>query len=249
MQLKLLDDSFIYYEETGTGPAVVLLHGAASSLRSFDALVPRLAARFRTIALDFRGTGRSGRVSKMEPTIWCDDVIALLDHLGIDQAHLVGRSLGARVAGCLALDHRDRVASLTVDAPMLSVAESADSALNDRFTKPPSDATQVNRWRWLHGADWQEKVAFYGQARQDRALQAYLTVRPRLAELTLPTLITRGDKNDIVHPLEHAIEWHHAHPKSQLWIAPDCRFAASLERPAEFADIFAKFIDGSFISG
>jgi pimeloyl-ACP methyl ester carboxylesterase len=246
VQVKLSGDSFVYYEEAGTGPAVLLLHGAASSLRSFDALTPRLAERFRTISLDFRGTGRSSRVTKVTPTMWCDDVIALLDDLGIDQIHLIGRSLGARVAGLLALDRRDRVASLTVDAPMLGVSESADAALNDRFTKPPSDPTQANRWRWLHGVDWQEKVAFYGQARQDQALQQYLTIRPRLAELTLPTLITRGDKNDAVHPLDHAIEWHHAHPKSQLWIAPDCRFAATLDRPAEFADIFAKFVDASF---
>lgn len=246
--LAAADGASIYFEERGQGPAVVLIHGAASSARSFDALIPILSAQFRTIALDLRGLGRSSRVENMEPTAWTSDLVGLLDHLELDQAHLIGRSLGARVAGRVALDHRDRVASLTVDAPILGVAESADAALNDRFSKP-RDAAQESRWRWVHGDDWRDAVAFYARARRDAALQQHLTLRPRLAELTLPTLIARGDLDDVVHPLDHAIEWHRAHPQSKLWIAPNTGFSVSLARPAEFAEAFSRFLFGAFISG
>jgi pimeloyl-ACP methyl ester carboxylesterase len=234
----------IYYDDLGSGAPVIMIHGAATSGKVYDGLASRMVARFRCIRLDLRGLGRSDRVSAISPTAWCDDTMALLDHLGIGKAHLLGCSLGARIAGRLALDHPERFETLTVDAPLVAVAQAANARLNNRFSNLDNPAT-VDRVRWqnFHGADWREAVSFYFRARNDPALQEHLTLRPHLSSLTLPTLITRGDIDDDIHPLSHAIEWHAACPSSWLWIAPGTAFSAAQNQAAAFARVFSAFVD------
>lgn len=237
------DEVRLYYEDVGAGTPVVLLHGAAGSARSFDQLIPRLSESFRVIALDYRGLGRSSRVTELPPTAWCDDVVALLDHLDLGRVHLAGCSLGARIAGRLTLDNRARVLTLSVDAPLVAVNQTASSQLNSRFNDPDHATSEdLERWQRFHGEDWKDAVRFYGRVRNDPELQRHLTLRPKLAALDLPTLITRGDVDDDVHPLSHAIEWHAAHPGSWLWVAPGTGFSLMQRRPDEFAAVFGNFV-------
>jgi pimeloyl-ACP methyl ester carboxylesterase len=233
----------LYYEDRGEGEAVVLIHGAAGSGKSFDALAADLEPDFRAIAVDLRGLSRSERVESVSGTAWCDDTVALVDFLGLQRFHLIGCSLGARIASRVAHDCPARVISLSVDAPLLSVAEAASATLNRRFENfdnaTPED---LERWTRFHGEDWRTAVAFYGRVRNDPELQAHLTVRPWLPSLTLPTLITRGDIDDMVHPLAHAEEWHRAHPGSWLWVAPDSGFSLTQRRATEFGAVFRRFV-------
>jgi pimeloyl-ACP methyl ester carboxylesterase len=233
----------LYYEDVGTGAPVVLLHGAAGSARAFDPLIARLSQSFRVVALDYRGLGRSARVTDLPPTAWCDDVVALLDHVEIDRAHLAGCSLGARIAGRVTLDNRARVLTLSVDAPLVAVGEAANSQLNDRFNDPDHATPEdLARWQRFHGEDWKGAVRFYGRVRNQPEMQRHLTLRPQLPSLDLPTLITRGDLDDDVHPLGHAVEWHRAHPDSWLWVAPGTGFSLMQRRPDEFAAVFGRFV-------
>jgi pimeloyl-ACP methyl ester carboxylesterase len=236
----------IYYEDQGSGAPVIMIHGAATSSKVYDGLTSRMVARFRCIRLDLRGLGRSDRVDAVSPTAWCDDTMALMDHLGIERAHLLGCSLGARIAGRLVLDNPSRFETLTVDAPLVAVAQAANSHLNTRFSnlENPAPIDRV-RWQNFHGADWREAVSFYFRARNESALQEHLTLRPHLTSITLPTLVTRGDIDDDVHPLSHAIEWHAACPSSWLWISPGTPFSAAQNRAAAFARVFSKFEEWS----
>lgn len=236
----------LYYDDVGAGAPVLMVHGAATSGKTYDGLTSRMVAEFRCIRIDLRGLGRSDRVDSVTPTAWCDDAIELLDHLGIARTHLIGCSLGARIAGRLVLDHPDRFLTLTVDAPLVAVAQAANSNLNSRFTNLDNPSTRdLLRWQSFHGADWKEAVSFYFRARNDPQLQEHLTIRPRLGEITLPTLITRGDIDDNVHPLAHAIEWHATQPSSWLWIAPGTAFSAAQNRAADFAEVFSSFVQRS----
>jgi pimeloyl-ACP methyl ester carboxylesterase len=236
----------IYYDDLGSGAPVVMIHGAATSSKVYDGLTSRMVAQFRSIRLDLRGLGRSDRVDSVSPTAWCDDTMALMDHLGIEKAHLLGCSLGARIAGRLVLDHPERFETLTVDAPLVAVAEKANSRLNTRFSNLDNPApTDRLRWQLFHGADWREAVSFFFRARNDPALQEHLTLRPHLSSIALPTLITRGDIDDDVHPLSHAIEWHAARPSSWLWIAPGTAFSAAQNQAAAFARVFSAFVERS----
>jgi len=235
----------IYFEDTGSGPPVVMLHGAATSHKTYDGLTSRLVARFRCIRLDLRGLGRSDRVAAVSSTAWCEDTLALMEHLDIEHAHLLGCSLGARIAGRVVLDNPERFLTLSVDAPLVAVAQAASTKLNTRFTNldNPSELDRV-RWRNFHGDDWRDAVSFYFRARNDPALQEHLTLRPHLSTITTPTLVTRGDVDDDVHPLAHAVEWHAACPTtSWLWIAAGTAFSAAQNRAEEYAQVFGSFVD------
>jgi pimeloyl-ACP methyl ester carboxylesterase len=104
----------IHYTVEGNGEAVVLIHGMAFDLAmNWEApgIVKGLADRYRVVALDVRGHGRSGKPH--EPKMYghhlVADVIRLLDHLKIEKAHIVGCSMGGRIAGALLTEHPERV--------------------------------------------------------------------------------------------------------------------------------------------
>jgi pimeloyl-ACP methyl ester carboxylesterase len=237
------DGARLHFDDRGTGPPVVMIHGAAGSGMSFDRLAACLQDDFRVVTVDLRGLSRSDRVETISPTAWCDDTVAIADHLGLEAFHLVGCSLGARVAARIARHNAERVVSLSVDAPLLSVAQTASSSLNRRFEDLDNAAPEdVEKWQRYHGDDWRRAVRFYGRVRNDPQLQDHLTVRPWLSELTLPTLITRGDVDDAVHPLAHCTDWHAAHPASWLWVAPSVGFSLTQLCPEAYAGIYRRFI-------
>ncbi|MFF1274167.1 alpha/beta fold hydrolase [Streptomyces marokkonensis] len=110
--LPSADGDLAYRDTGGTGPALVLLHGGFLDHRMWDAQVPALAASHRVVAPDARGHGASANATR--PYRPADDVAALLDHLGIDSAVLIGLSMGAATAVDTALEHSGLVRALVV---------------------------------------------------------------------------------------------------------------------------------------
>ncbi|HEX6320287.1 MAG TPA: alpha/beta hydrolase [Burkholderiales bacterium] len=110
-----------YFREAGSGPAVVCLHSNASTSGQWRALMERLSGRFRVIAVDAYGAGRSPDWPAGTPG-WLDDEIALLQPVleAIDgQFHLVGHSYGAAIALKAALRNPGRVKSMALYEPTL----------------------------------------------------------------------------------------------------------------------------------
>ncbi|WP_019970113.1 alpha/beta fold hydrolase [Mycobacterium sp. 141] len=112
----------IFYAETGTGPAVVMLHGGgpgASGVSNYSRNIDALAAHYRVIVPDMPGYGRSVKgVDQSDPFGYLADMIrGLLDHLGIETAHLIGNSYGGAAALRLALDTPHRVEKLVLMGP------------------------------------------------------------------------------------------------------------------------------------
>jgi len=116
MSKLMLGDVALHYQILGEGEDVVLIHGLGANLAFWYMGIARLLARrYRVIAYDLRGHGRSS----MPPSGYTlpdmgRDLLTLLDHLQIDRAHLVGHSFGARVALYFSIASGERVASLTV---------------------------------------------------------------------------------------------------------------------------------------
>jgi len=108
--------------EAGTGAPVVAIHGLGATKGSFLPTVAALAPRFRVIALDLPGFGDSDKPigAPYDPRYFADSVVELIDALELDRAHLVGNSLGGRVALETAFRHPDRVGGLGLLAPALA---------------------------------------------------------------------------------------------------------------------------------
>jgi pimeloyl-ACP methyl ester carboxylesterase len=109
----------IHYEVTGQGPALLLLHGAGSSAQEWDdhGYIGRLAPHFTVITIDQRGHGQSGRPSSAEaysPVRRMSDVLAVMDVLEIENAHVFGYSMGGWNAMRFAMAHPERVRSLVL---------------------------------------------------------------------------------------------------------------------------------------
>ncbi len=117
----------LYYESHGAGEPLVLLPSTAfaSDVWHLEQVEP-LAARLNLIVLDVRGTGRSSRPDRVY-TIeqMAADVLVLLDHLGVPAAHVLGHSMGGRIALQMALDHPGRVKSLILAATGSGIATRA----------------------------------------------------------------------------------------------------------------------------
>jgi 3-oxoadipate enol-lactonase len=121
MELPLCDITVGRYTlravDTGSGPAVVLIHGLAGDHTAWRAQIDRLCPHFRVIAFDNRGAGASTQVD--EPVSTQDlaaDTLGLMDALGVAQAQVVGRSMGGAVAQHMALMAPQRVQSLVLCA-------------------------------------------------------------------------------------------------------------------------------------
>src|SRR5687768_16311487 len=108
----------LYYETTGSGPHVVLLHGGNLDSRMWDDQVAFLGKSFTVTRYDIRPYGRSALTEKGFSSV--DDLAALMDYLGIKRASLVGLSLGGRIAIDFALTHPSRVDKLVLMGPGLS---------------------------------------------------------------------------------------------------------------------------------
>ncbi|HEX6747878.1 MAG TPA: alpha/beta fold hydrolase [Longimicrobium sp.] len=107
-----VDGGTLYYESQGSGPAVVLLHGGRMDLRSWDAQAGALAPGFRVIRYDAGGHGRS--TAPLDPPSQTEHVTRVLDHLGVQRAHVVGLSMGGGAALDFAFRHPERVESLVL---------------------------------------------------------------------------------------------------------------------------------------
>lgn len=103
------------------GPAVVFVHGNVSSSQFYMPTMLALPADLRAYAVDLRGFGDSETLP-VDATRglrdFADDVVSVLDALGLDQVHLVGWSMGGGVAMQLAIDHPGRILSLTLESPV-----------------------------------------------------------------------------------------------------------------------------------
>ncbi len=203
-------------------PAIVFLHGATGSHHQFTAEhTPTISKKYRCLSDDARGMGGSEHVATMPHTAWVDDLLGLMDHLQLDQAHIMGSSRGSRVALRFALQHPDRVKSLILDGAIIAMNEAGDVSLNrgagDGSRLPPA---QQEEHRLRHGEDWMDVVRNYFQLRNLPGLQSYLNTRDEVHNIRCPVLIMHADVDDGTHPLASTLELFARLERARLAILP-----------------------------
>jgi len=222
-----------------TDPAILLIHGSGASLDWWeDEFCDRLAAAGRfVIRYDHRDTGRSIAYEPGKPGYTGDDLVAdaagVIAAVGLDRAHVVGISMGGALAQVLALDHPERVASLTLIATSGGAGDDDLPGVDDRlastFTTPLPDLddrpalldhlTEVTR---AYAGVSQPFDAAGTRALWDRALARARNVesmlsnhdhleggdawRHRLPEIGVPTLVIHGTEDPLFpHPHGEAL--------------------------------------------
>jgi pimeloyl-ACP methyl ester carboxylesterase len=103
----------MYYEVSGSGEPLVVLHGAYMNIPSMGAIIPRLAETHKVYAIEFQGHGRTTDIDR--PITYAglaDDVAAFMDNVGLTRADVFGYSMGGQVGLQLAIRHPDRVNKL-----------------------------------------------------------------------------------------------------------------------------------------
>jgi pimeloyl-ACP methyl ester carboxylesterase len=197
----------LYYEIHGAGRALVLLHGAMSTIEtSFGAVLPSLAKTRRVVAIEQQGHGHTADVDRpLSFGQMADDTTALLRDLGIDNADFYGYSMGAGIALELAIRQPQLVRRLVV----ASLAWSRDGFHAEiveaiETTKPEDLAGSVFERAYAAVAPQPEHwPALVNKCSQlDREFQGWPP--QALASIHAPTLVIIGD-SDIVRP-EHAVQ-------------------------------------------
>lgn len=170
----------------GAGEPVLLVHGLGATKISFLPTAAALAPSFRAISLDLPGFGDSVKplLAPYHPPFFARSVVELMDALEIDRAHVVGNSMGGRVALELGLRHPDRVRKLVMVAPSLAWRRERVWAPFVRLLRPELGIVQATP-RWVMESIVHRIVPSAGQswvrAGVDEFLRAYLTMRGRVA--------------------------------------------------------------------
>jgi pimeloyl-ACP methyl ester carboxylesterase len=235
-------------------PAILLLHGFGSSLETFDAWAAALAPQYRVIRLDLPGFGLTGA----DPTGDYSDarsmkiLAALLDHLGVARASVIGNSMGGRLAWMFAATHPDRVDKLILISPdgfastgfeygrapavplMLRALPYTLPKSMLRATLAPayadperlSDAVVTRYWDFMRAPGVRQAVI-------DRTAQTVLQDPvPLLRKIEAPTLLLWGEKDAMI-PISNSADYLAAIPHATLVRLPDLGHVPFEELPGE----------------
>lgn len=189
----------------GSGDPVLLIHGFASS-HYVNWVAPGWFktlndAGYRVIAIDNRGHGSSSKSYEADdytPAKMASDAAALLDHLGIGKAHVMGYSMGARISAFLALANPDKVATLVFGGLGIGMVDGVGDwdPIADALLAPDTAVITHERGRTFR--------AFADQTKSDRRALAACIVGSRdvlsedeMSRIAQPTLIAVGTKDDI----------------------------------------------------
>ena len=157
----------IHYHVEGEGPPLVLQHGLTNSLKSWYAygFVEELRKDYRLILVDARGHGRSGKPhdpKDYDLKLRVNDVLAVMDDLGVDKAHYMGYSMGGRIGFGIVLHALDRFHSLIIGGVSPNTANS---------DVPPQDRIELLRQGMAHFvADAEAKEGPMEAGRRERLL-------------------------------------------------------------------------------
>ena len=238
----------LYYELHGEGSPLVLLHGGMLTIDlNFAGLIPTLAQRHLVIGVEMQGHGRTADIDReITPAALAGDVVALLDHLGIDRAHVLGHSLGGAVTLELAVSHPSRVRSVVpVSAsvrPDGMHEDLSDPAKQATSTRMPTQQDFIDfRDAYLrlspHPEHFDDFLASLSRSAAD--LQGWSD--EQLAGITAPTLIVQGDHDFVT--IEHAALMQHLIPGAHLAVLPDTTHMTVTRRADLLLPMLAAFLD------
>jgi len=205
----------LHYTEQGEGFPLILLHGNGEDNTYFEHQLPAFASKYRTIAIDTRGHGKSPRgTAPFTLKQFAEDLRAFMDAHKIPRAHILGFSDGANIAMLFALKYPERVDHLILNG----------GNMHPKGVKPMVQLPVILGWSAASAIS-----VFDKKAAAKKELLELMVNQPKLTghdlrRLTMPTLVIAG-KNDMIRQ-SHTEEIHRAIPGSRLAILDGDHFVA-----------------------
>jgi pimeloyl-ACP methyl ester carboxylesterase len=250
--VTLPDSTIIHYELQGEGPPLLLLHGFTGCGSDWRYVFSEPLAGYQTIVPDLRGHGGSTNGSgPFTHRQSAQDMLALVDALGLREFAAVGLSAGANTLLHLSTSQPARVRAMVLVSATPYFPPQA-RAFMDR-TSPDGDGHSAEEWaimraRHVHGDDQIRALWATGHHFKDSYDDMNFTP-PVLSKITAPTLIVYGDR-DQLYPVSLAFEMYAAIPRSFLWVVPNGGHGPIFgEFRASFVEAAASFLAGQWTAG
>lgn len=243
---KVINGHQLYVMASGIAesPPVVLLHHGLGSTRAWRRQVEALAdAGFHVIAYDRWGYGESeARPALSVPGFEDDlcDLLALLDHLQLGRASLVGHSDGGTIALYFAAAHPERVVCLVTIAAHIYVEPKMVSSMLGVRQNFENDANFRHSFQRVHGEKYQQVFDnwFYGWAKPEHLSW---DMRPLLQQIRCPALVIQGLRDEHATP-RHAEDIAEAIPGAELWLVPGVGHMLPRDAAGAFNDRLVEFL-------
>ena len=227
----------IAYEEIGSGPPLVLLHGASTMSReSFAAQIPSLAESFQVFLPDARGHGRTlwDAANGFEAAWLVDDLEAFVDGLRLRTFHLIGYSMGAMTALEFAVRAPERLRTLVVVG--ITAAREPRARVGRRLMDPERILRDDPGWAAEMALTIDRAQGPGAWQRLLPAIAADIETQPLLTPgelrgITATTLVAVGDRDPLV-PVVQAWELSRQVRDGRLFVAPDSGHDVLARRPA-----------------
>ncbi len=253
-----INQSRLYYEQAGTDYPLVLVHGFGLDGRMWDEQFAIFAQHFRVVRYDLRGFGQSSLPD--QPYSHVDDLKSLLDYLSIEQAHLVGLSLGGAIAMEFAFRYPTAVSHLVLANSVLDgfrMSETWDNSVIPLYTHGRAGDLAMAKHLWLSHSlftpalqnercreQLQQIVTDYSGwhwLHQDPGTGPTTPTIERLNEIQAPTLVIIGeldlpDFHLVTDMLQQQI------PQAQKVILPGAGHMSNMESPERFNEAVLNFL-------
>jgi len=252
----------IHYEVFGrsSAPAVLMIQGLGADKHGWDMQRFVLAARYRVIALDNRGAGRSDKpFGHYSLEQMADDAVSVLDAAGVERAHVVGASMGGAIAQIVALKHPERVRSLTLACTACRNHPWREELLTSWATRASelgmgAMTREAARWvigprsfrRLLPAFGWLGPLAMgrptHAFVAQVRAILATdETMADQLSSITVPALVMVGNQ-DILTPRGDSEELAERLPNAELVVISGAAHGFMVEHATTFNRVLLEFL-------
>ena len=243
----------IFYEEFGSGPPLVLLHGGTNTGRGeWERCIPLFAARFRTIVPDSRGHGRTANPSDhLRYRQMADDVAAFTAALGLDRPVICGWSDGGQIALEIGIEHPESASLLIAGGVLFRhsgqyLAEArrflhADQHARVDHERLERESPETVEWLRRHeqsGGSWKRHIS----AVAGLWLKPFNLTPERFARIQTPTLLVLGDR-DAAIPLVEVTDMLTLIPDAELAVIPGADHSIPFSRAETFASIVDDFVD------
>ncbi len=246
-QTKLINGMEMYFELHGEGEPLVLLHGGTGVGANWRLIFKEPPAAYQLVIPDLRGHGRTTNPS-MEFTFrqCAEDVLMLIDTLGIERFKAVGMSLGAKTLLHVATRQPDRVEAMTLVSATPYFPEQARSIMRQMTSDNRNEQEWQQMREWHKHGDEQIRALWEMARRFKDSYDDMNFTPPYLSTIKARTLIVHGDR-DPLYPVSLAMEMYAAIPRSYLWIIPNGGHGPVF---GEMAEVFVKtslaFLNGEW---